>query len=140
VRFPHIKSAVSLGSRLRPTRIWPLASDIHFPAGQVIGVPDRGEHRQAAKRAAADIEGHSQAAKFGQPGRLRRKLLRVLLYFQISEQVVCVGVGSSYHRMASAKSPTPPFLTARRFQVDSAKQQGGPDPPGRGLFSQSAFQ
>ena len=30
----------------------------------------RGEHCQAAKRAAADIEGHSAAAKFGQPGRL----------------------------------------------------------------------
>jgi hypothetical protein len=26
--------------------------------------PDRGEHRQAAKFAAADIEGHSEAAKF----------------------------------------------------------------------------
>jgi hypothetical protein len=25
---------VSLGSRLRPTPIWHLASDIHFPAGQ----------------------------------------------------------------------------------------------------------
>jgi len=30
----------------------------------------RGEHCQAAKRAAADIEGHSEAAKFSQPGRL----------------------------------------------------------------------
>jgi hypothetical protein len=29
------------------------------------GVPYRGEHRQAAERAAADIEGHSTAAKFG---------------------------------------------------------------------------
>jgi hypothetical protein len=28
------------------------------------------EHRQAAERAAADIEGHSEAAKFSQPGRL----------------------------------------------------------------------
>jgi hypothetical protein len=28
----------------------------------------RGEHRQAAERAAADIEGHSEAAKFSQPG------------------------------------------------------------------------
>ncbi len=34
------------------------------------GVPHRGEHRQAAKRAAADIEGHSAAAKFSQPRRL----------------------------------------------------------------------
>jgi hypothetical protein len=34
------------------------------------GVPDRGEHRQAAKRAATDIEGHSATAKFGQPRRL----------------------------------------------------------------------
>jgi hypothetical protein len=32
------------------------------------GVPYRGEHRQAAKRAAADIEGHSTAAEVGQPG------------------------------------------------------------------------
>jgi hypothetical protein len=30
-----------------------------------------GEHCQTAKRAAADIEGHSTAAKFSQPGRLR---------------------------------------------------------------------
>ena len=29
------------------------------------------EHRQAAKRAAADIEGHSAAAEYSQPGRLR---------------------------------------------------------------------
>jgi hypothetical protein len=29
------------------------------------GVPDRGEHRQAAKRAAAYIEGHSEAAELG---------------------------------------------------------------------------
>jgi hypothetical protein len=34
------------------------------------GVPDRGEHCQATKRAAANIEGHSEAAKHGQPGRL----------------------------------------------------------------------
>ena len=34
------------------------------------GIPNRGEHRQAAKRAAADIEGHSATAKFGQPRRL----------------------------------------------------------------------
>jgi hypothetical protein len=32
------------------------------------GIPCRGKHRQAAKRAAADIEGHSEAGKFGQPG------------------------------------------------------------------------
>ena len=47
-----------LGSRLRPTPIWRLASDIHFPAGQ----------GDAAERAAADIEGHSTAAKFSGPG------------------------------------------------------------------------
>jgi len=29
---------------------------------------DRGEHCQAAERAAADIEGHSTAAELGQPG------------------------------------------------------------------------
>jgi hypothetical protein len=34
------------------------------------GVPNRGEYCQAAKRAAADIEGHSEGAKFSQPGRL----------------------------------------------------------------------
>jgi hypothetical protein len=38
------------------------------------GVHHRGEHRQAAKRAAADIEGHSTAAKHGQPGGLRARL------------------------------------------------------------------
>jgi hypothetical protein len=32
--------------------------------------PRRGEHRPTAKRAAADIEGHSEAAKFGEPGGL----------------------------------------------------------------------
>jgi hypothetical protein len=37
------------------------------------GVPYRGEHCQADKRAAADIEGHSEAAKFGQPGRLNAR-------------------------------------------------------------------
>jgi hypothetical protein len=31
---------------------------------------DRGEHGQTAEPAAADIEEHSAAAKFGQPGRL----------------------------------------------------------------------
>jgi hypothetical protein len=31
------------------------------------GIPDRGEHRQAANGAAADIERHSEAAAFGQP-------------------------------------------------------------------------
>jgi hypothetical protein len=30
-------------------------------------IPYRREHRKAAKRAAADIEGHSPSAKFGQP-------------------------------------------------------------------------
>jgi hypothetical protein len=34
------------------------------PAHPRRGIPDRGEHRQAAERAAADIEGHSTAAKF----------------------------------------------------------------------------
>jgi hemerythrin-like domain-containing protein len=40
------------------------------------GIPHRGEHCQAAKRAAADFEGHSEAAKYGQPGRLngRRRI------------------------------------------------------------------
>jgi hypothetical protein len=33
-----------------------------------------GEHRQAAKRAAADIEGHSTAAEHGQPGRLSARV------------------------------------------------------------------
>jgi hypothetical protein len=31
------------------------------------GVPSRGEHCQAAERAAADIEGHPAAAEFSQP-------------------------------------------------------------------------
>jgi hypothetical protein len=35
------------------------------------GCRDRGELHQAAERAAADIEGHSEAAEFGQPGRLK---------------------------------------------------------------------
>jgi hypothetical protein len=37
---------------------------IFLPA-KVIGVPHRGEHRQAPERAAADIEGHSKAVKYG---------------------------------------------------------------------------
>src|ERR1700687_5701886 len=35
------------------------------------GIPDRGEHCEAAERAAADFEGHPEAAKFSEPGRLR---------------------------------------------------------------------
>jgi hypothetical protein len=38
-------------------------------------IPHRLEHRQAAKRAAADIEGHSAAAELSQPGRLSGLLL-----------------------------------------------------------------
>jgi|SRR5580658_4836115 hypothetical protein len=34
-------------------------------------IPYRGEHCQTARRAAADIEGHSTAAKFGQSRRLK---------------------------------------------------------------------
>jgi hypothetical protein len=34
------------------------------------GVPDRSKYRQAAELAAADIEGHSEAAEYGQPRRL----------------------------------------------------------------------
>ena len=41
-----------------------------MPATSRSTIPDRCEHRQDAKRAAADIEGHSEAAKFGKPGRL----------------------------------------------------------------------
>jgi hypothetical protein len=42
-------------------------------------IPYRGEHRKAAKRAAADIERHSAAAKFSEPGRLRRVSMSVRL-------------------------------------------------------------
>jgi hypothetical protein len=35
--------------------------------------PDRGEHCQAAKRTAADIEGHPEAAELSQPRRLRAR-------------------------------------------------------------------
>jgi hypothetical protein len=34
--------------------------------GQILHHFTSGEHRQSAKRAAADVEGHSEAAKFGQ--------------------------------------------------------------------------
>ena len=40
------------------------------PPRYFVSVPYRGEHCQAANRAAADIEGHSEAAKFSEPGRL----------------------------------------------------------------------
>ena len=40
------------------------------------GIPHRGEHCQAAKRAPANIEGHSAAAKFGQSRRLSLYLSR----------------------------------------------------------------
>jgi hypothetical protein len=33
-----------------------------------VSVPYRGEHRQAAERAAADVEGHPAAAELGEPG------------------------------------------------------------------------
>src|SRR5579864_4791449 len=42
----------------------------HRPYCSRQGAADRDQHRQAAKRAAANIEGHPAAAKFGQPGRL----------------------------------------------------------------------
>jgi hypothetical protein len=38
------------------------------------GIPHRGEHCQIAKRAAADIEGHSAAAELGQPERLSARV------------------------------------------------------------------
>jgi hypothetical protein len=41
-----------------------------FRFWRLVGVPDRGEHRQAAKRTAADVEGHHAAAELGQPRRL----------------------------------------------------------------------
>ena len=34
------------------------------------GILDRSEHRQAAECAAADIEGHPEAAEYSEPGRL----------------------------------------------------------------------
>jgi hypothetical protein len=41
------------------------------------GIPYRGEHRQAAKRATADIEGHSMAAEFPRAGMIERQSPRV---------------------------------------------------------------
>jgi hypothetical protein len=45
-----------------------LRKDAITPARQRI--PYCGEHCQATERATADIKGHSEAAKYGQPGRL----------------------------------------------------------------------
>ena len=60
-----------LGAIQRP----PLPSLLHLHnitnSPKAIGAfPDRREHRQAAERAATDIEGHSEAAEYGQPRRL----------------------------------------------------------------------
>ena len=46
------------------------AADVDEAAVARRGISIGREHSQAAKRAAADIEGHSEAAKFDQPGRL----------------------------------------------------------------------
>jgi hypothetical protein len=51
---------LTLDQTLMNTRVRPA----HAPRR----IPYLGEHRQAAERAAADIEGHSEAAKFGQSG------------------------------------------------------------------------
>jgi hypothetical protein len=65
--------------RQRPAACLPLfrgraaATNVDEAAIARRGIPYRGEHRQAAERAAADLEGHSAAAKYGQPGRLIRK-------------------------------------------------------------------
>ena len=47
-----------------------LRKDAITPARQRI--PFCGEHCQATERATADIKGHSEAAEYSQPGRLRR--------------------------------------------------------------------
>jgi hypothetical protein len=54
------------------------------------GIPFGRQYRQAAKRAAADIEKHSTAAEYSQPGRLRRELLMDYLArknFKISDRL-----------------------------------------------------
>jgi hypothetical protein len=65
------------GKELRQSGAW-RAIFIFLPA-KVIGIPYRGEHCQAAKRAAADNEGNSKAAEHGQPGRLNcPKIIRIV--------------------------------------------------------------
>src|ERR1700722_20001707 len=71
--------------------------------------PSKPLTRDEARRIAANgakphHERDSEAATFRPPGRLRRKLLTDSLSFQISEQVVCIRVGSSYHQMARANA------------------------------------
>jgi hypothetical protein len=48
----------------------PTAANVDEAAIARRGIPYRSEHRQAAKRAGADFEGHSEAAQFCEPGRL----------------------------------------------------------------------
>jgi hypothetical protein len=45
----------------------------------MIGIPYRGKHRQAAERAAADIEGHPETAEYGEPRRLSTSSMSVRL-------------------------------------------------------------
>jgi hypothetical protein len=56
------------------------------PNGLQIAVahPRIRDRRQAAKRAAADIEGHSPAAEHGQPGRLKAGTCTVAVGLKLS--------------------------------------------------------
>jgi hypothetical protein len=61
------------------------------------GIPYRGEHCQAAKRSAADIEGHSKAAKFGQSRRLSAK----------ADGRWSTNCSDGFHAVGGNKSPVP---------------------------------
>jgi len=66
------------------------------------GVPYRDEHRRAAESAAADIEGHSEAAKFRQPEQLSgigsRSLTILRLHALRSHRCRCVTQGTVAER------------------------------------------
>jgi hypothetical protein len=63
-----VKDANGQQLRLPLFRRRAAAADVDEAAVARRGIPHRGEHCQATKRAAADIEGHSEAAGLGQPG------------------------------------------------------------------------
>ena len=73
----HREGRQRLAARLRLLRGRAATAVVDEVAVARRGFPYRGEHRQAAERAASDIEGHSEAAKFSQPGRLSARVMSV---------------------------------------------------------------
>ena len=95
------------------------------------GVPYRGEHCQAAKRAAADIEGHSATAQFGQPRRLigsapvvRTRLLRPFISSH-RRRAQCVREADVAGPLAAAVEIKPSRIGASHETYENCLRRGG---------------